>query len=65
MQSCFHNNNNERILDDFFEMCGGSAKVSVIMIRRLHYKVGPSFDAVVGIDLTSPKHVQELWRYIR
>eukprot|EP00975_Prorocentrum_lima_P023787 5007412-Prorocentrum_lima.AAC.1 len=64
MQACFHNNE-ERIVDDVFEMCGGSAKVSIIMIQRRHYKVCPNFDAVVGIDLTSPQHVQELWRYIR
>eukprot|EP00975_Prorocentrum_lima_P010617 2254856-Prorocentrum_lima.AAC.1 len=63
MQSCF-NSNIKQTYDDVFEMCGGSAKVSVIMIRR-HYKVGPNFDAVVGIELTSPQHVQELWRYIR
>eukprot|EP00975_Prorocentrum_lima_P064125 12895623-Prorocentrum_lima.AAC.1 len=35
------------------------------MIRRRHYKVGPNYDAVVGLDLTHPQHVQELWRYIR
>eukprot|EP00975_Prorocentrum_lima_P052930 11096556-Prorocentrum_lima.AAC.1 len=35
------------------------------MIRRRHYKVGPNFDAVVGVDLTSPQHVQYCWRYIR
>eukprot|EP00975_Prorocentrum_lima_P040930 8598191-Prorocentrum_lima.AAC.1 len=57
--------NKERTFDDIFELCGGTAKVSVIMIRRRHYKVGPDFDAVVGIDLPKPQHVQELWQYIR
>eukprot|EP00975_Prorocentrum_lima_P001343 291157-Prorocentrum_lima.AAC.1 len=36
-----------------------------MLIRRRHYKVGPMFDAAVGIDLTKPHQVQELWRYIR
>eukprot|EP00975_Prorocentrum_lima_P013999 2974512-Prorocentrum_lima.AAC.1 len=34
------------------------------MIQRRHYNVGPNFYAVVGLDLTSPHQVQELWRYI-
>eukprot|EP00975_Prorocentrum_lima_P017059 3612568-Prorocentrum_lima.AAC.1 len=53
--------NNDRRFDDVFELCGGTAKVSVLLIRRRHYKVGPNFDAVVGIDLTKPQQVQELW----
>eukprot|EP00975_Prorocentrum_lima_P012939 2747687-Prorocentrum_lima.AAC.1 len=54
---CFYSNK-EGIFDDVFELCGATAKVSVMMIRRRHYKVGPNFDAVVGIDLTQPQHVQ-------
>eukprot|EP00975_Prorocentrum_lima_P027534 5787459-Prorocentrum_lima.AAC.1 len=57
--------NEKRIFDDVFELCGGTAKVSVILIRRRHYRVGPNFDAVVGIDLAQPQQVQELWRDIR
>eukprot|EP00975_Prorocentrum_lima_P012749 2699912-Prorocentrum_lima.AAC.1 len=64
MQACFYNNE-EMIFDDVFEICGESAKVSIIMIRRRLYKVGPDLDAVVRIDLASPQHVRELWRYIR
>eukprot|EP00975_Prorocentrum_lima_P060725 12741545-Prorocentrum_lima.AAC.1 len=64
MQSCFNTDTTQQY-DDIFELCGGSAKVSVIMIRRRYYNVGPNFDAVVGIGLTNPHHVQELWRYIR
>eukprot|EP00975_Prorocentrum_lima_P045555 9536697-Prorocentrum_lima.AAC.1 len=51
--------------DDIFEICGGSAKISVILIRRRYYNVRPNFDAVVGIDLINPSQVQELWWYIR
>eukprot|EP00975_Prorocentrum_lima_P065981 12906604-Prorocentrum_lima.AAC.1 len=64
VQVCFHSDK-ERIFGDVSELCGGTAKVSAIMIRRRHYKVGPNFDAVVGIGLTQPQHVQELLRHIR
>eukprot|EP00975_Prorocentrum_lima_P070883 12934593-Prorocentrum_lima.AAC.1 len=33
MQACFHNNK-EGIVDDVFELCSGTANVSVILIRR-------------------------------
>eukprot|EP00975_Prorocentrum_lima_P042325 8893966-Prorocentrum_lima.AAC.1 len=49
-----------KIFDDVFELCGGTAKVSVLLIRKRHYKVGPNFDAVVGIDLTKTQQVHEL-----
>eukprot|EP00975_Prorocentrum_lima_P037407 7871904-Prorocentrum_lima.AAC.1 len=42
-----------------------SSLVGSEMCIRDSYMVGPNFDAVVVIDLTSPQHVQELWRYIR
>eukprot|EP00975_Prorocentrum_lima_P020560 4326491-Prorocentrum_lima.AAC.1 len=64
MHSCFHSSK-EKIFDDVFELCGGTAKVSVMMIRRRHYRVGPQFDTAVGIDLTKPYHVEELSGYIR
>eukprot|EP00975_Prorocentrum_lima_P061851 12882284-Prorocentrum_lima.AAC.1 len=50
MQLCFWQGS-ERIFDDVF---GGSARVSSLLIRRRHYKAGPNFDAVVGIDLLQP-----------
>eukprot|EP00975_Prorocentrum_lima_P067200 12913566-Prorocentrum_lima.AAC.1 len=53
------------MFDNGFEMCGGTANVSVLMIRQRHNKVGPNFDAVVGLDQTKPQQVQELWRYMR
>eukprot|EP00975_Prorocentrum_lima_P000822 170038-Prorocentrum_lima.AAC.1 len=46
MHSCFYSTNRERIFDDVFELCGGAAKVTVMMIRRRHYNVGPNFDAL-------------------
>eukprot|EP00975_Prorocentrum_lima_P068854 12922930-Prorocentrum_lima.AAC.1 len=64
MHYCYYSNEN-RILDDVFELCGGTGKVSVLLARRRHYKVGTNFDAVVGLDLTKPQHIQELWRCIR
>eukprot|EP00975_Prorocentrum_lima_P012475 2645237-Prorocentrum_lima.AAC.1 len=51
MHACVYSNKN-RVFDDVFELCGGTANVPVMMIRRRHYKVGPNFDAVVGIYLT-------------
>eukprot|EP00975_Prorocentrum_lima_P056518 11850120-Prorocentrum_lima.AAC.1 len=36
MHSCFHSIHG-RIFDDVFELCGGTAKVSVLMIQRRHY----------------------------
>eukprot|EP00975_Prorocentrum_lima_P006762 1456370-Prorocentrum_lima.AAC.1 len=60
MHDCFYSKD-DRIFDDVFELCGGTAKVSVLMIKRRHDKVGPNFVAVVGIDLIQPPHVGELW----
>eukprot|EP00975_Prorocentrum_lima_P019611 4127548-Prorocentrum_lima.AAC.1 len=61
MHYCYYSNENI-IFDDVFELCGGTAKVSVLLVGRRHYKVGPNFDAVAGIDLTKPQQMQELWR---
>ena len=39
---------------DVMELCGGTARVSYLLIRRWHrkpYRVGKNFDAVVGCDL--------------
>ena len=49
---------------DVFEMCGGTARVSTLLIRRRHVTVGLNFDAVVGIDLLDPRQIQAYWAYI-
>eukprot|EP00975_Prorocentrum_lima_P065718 12905043-Prorocentrum_lima.AAC.1 len=41
MHNCFWSNN-DRIFDDVCELRGGTATVSVLMIRRRQYKVGPN-----------------------
>eukprot|EP00975_Prorocentrum_lima_P046181 9658278-Prorocentrum_lima.AAC.1 len=37
MHSCFHSNK-ERIFDNVFELCGGTANISVMMIGQRHYR---------------------------
>ena len=51
---------------DVVEICGGAARPSKVLIRRWHHiKVGLNFDAIVGFELTEPKDVAGLWRYLR
>eukprot|EP00975_Prorocentrum_lima_P049744 10411967-Prorocentrum_lima.AAC.1 len=45
-------------------MCGGNARVSILLIKRRHCQVGPSFDAGVDIDLLLPAHICALWQYM-
>eukprot|EP00975_Prorocentrum_lima_P023679 4982241-Prorocentrum_lima.AAC.1 len=63
MQQCFWQGT-EHVFDDVFEMCGGNARVSILLIKRRHYQVGPNFDAVVGIDLLQPEQISALWQYV-
>ena len=49
---------------DVIEICGGVGGVSKVSLRQ-HLKVGKNFDLTCGIDLTDPKHVAALWKYIR
>ena len=50
---------------DVFGMCGGTARVPTLLVRRRHVKVGLNFDAVVGIYLLDPYHSQAYWAYMR
>eukprot|EP00975_Prorocentrum_lima_P044918 9407210-Prorocentrum_lima.AAC.1 len=61
MHCCYYSNENI-IFDDVFELCGGTAKVSVLLISGRHCKVGPN---LVGVGLAQPHQVQEIWRYIK
>eukprot|EP00975_Prorocentrum_lima_P062293 12884891-Prorocentrum_lima.AAC.1 len=39
MQQCFWQGT-EHISDDVFKLCGGNARVSILLIKRRHYQVG-------------------------
>ena len=49
---------------DVFELCGGSAKATQVLITRRSISTGPNFDVIVGIDLLQDEHVADLWRYL-
>ena len=36
---------------DVFELCGGSARVSILLVTRKYITKGPNFDILVGINL--------------
>ena len=50
---------------DMMDVCGGTARVSQVLVRRRHIKVGHNFDAVVGFDLLDSSTVASLWAYIQ
>eukprot|EP00975_Prorocentrum_lima_P040648 8533899-Prorocentrum_lima.AAC.1 len=35
----------EHVFDNVFEMCGGNARVSILLNQGRHYQAGPNFDA--------------------
>ena len=43
---------------DVFELCGGSARVSIMLVTRRHITKGPNFDIVVGIDFQDTKEIE-------
>ena len=60
-----HCSTNHGQYTDVFELCGGSARVSIMLVTRRHITKGPNFDIVVGIDLHDRKEIEGLWIYMR
>ena len=59
-------NDNEFV--DVMELCGGTARVSHLLIRRWHrkpYNVGKNFDAIVGYDLLDATQQACYWQYLK
>ena len=50
---------------DVFELCGGSARVSIMLVARRYITKGPNFDIVVGIDLHDKKEIEGLGTHLR
>ena len=49
---------------DVFELCGGDARTTRILIRRRSISASVNFDLVVGINLLDQAEVQLLYEYI-
>ena len=60
-----HRSINRGQYTDVFELCGGSARVSVMLVTRRYITLGPNFDIVVGIDLHDKKEIEGLWTYLQ
>ena len=56
--------NNQPLLVELVEICGGEARTSRLVARR-RMRHGPNFDLVVGMGLTVPNTQQRVWRYVR
>ena len=52
------------VFADVFEICGGEARCTHILVRRHHFRGGRNFDIVVGINLLKPEEVRMLWTYL-
>ena len=50
---------------DVFELCGGSARVSILLVTRKYITKGPNFDILVGINLLDRGEIEKLWAYLR
>ena len=47
-----------------FELCGGPARVSRMLVTRRHNTHWPNFDLVVGVDLLQPYEANCVWAYV-
>ena len=63
MQLAYHTGSANDSHLDLMEICGGSAGVSRLAIRR-RLRVGQNMDINAGVDLLKADEVRELYRYV-
>ena len=59
-ETCFLNDGS---FTDVFELCGGTARVSLMLATRKHITRGPNVDILVGVDLLDHEDIHKLWVY--